>query len=68
MTVQIDPCNVSTLFIYNRSMQTETKSEIFSKFILMTVQIGPCNVSTLYLSIGPCNVRPKVKYFQNLYS
>ena len=66
MTVQIIwySCNRSmsdTYLFGNRSMQCETKSEIFSKFILMTVQIDPCNVSTLYLSIGPCNVRPKVK-------
>ena len=47
-------------------MQPETKSEIFSKFILMTVQIiwSKQPEYTFYLEIGPCNLRPKVKYFQ----
>ena len=53
----IGPCNV------------RLKSEIFSKFILMTVYIGPCKLSTLYIvQLVHATVRPKVKYFQNLYS
>ena len=63
MAVQIGPCNLSTLLFGNRSIQPETKSEIFKIYtheVFMTYMI-------LIDHIGPCNLSTKLQSYRSMW-